>query len=349
MRVVLTWEDAAATARQGELTQTAVLKTLSEMAERTSGEAVHVQSVSAFFEEWLESKETLGKSSTTVARYRPVLRGFLEFIGPHRSRVGIKAIVPAEIERFRDHQVKLGKSPTTANHALRVLRAVFNAARRRGLSLSNPTEAVELLAADAEEKKPFSQEHVRALLAVADAEWRGMILLGYHTGIRLHDAANLAWDNLDLQDNVLRFEAEKTSRRAKRRDRETIIYIHLDLIKYFSELPAGDDPHQALFPSLSGLKSGSHGGLSNRFGALMRNAGIDAEPGDTKSGKGRQFMALSFHSLRHTFISNLANAGVSQDVRKQMSGHSSDEIHRRYTHLDVSTQKQAIEQLQSVL
>ena len=349
MRVVMTWEDAAVKARQGELTQVAVLKTLSEMSERTTGEAVQVQSVSAFFEEWLESKETLGKSPTTVARYRPVLRGFLEFIGPHRSRVGIKAIVPTEIERFRDHQVKLGKSPTTANHALRVLRAGFNAARRRGLALSNPAEAVDLLAADAEEKKPFSQGQVKALLKVADIEWRGMILLGYHTGIRLHDAANLTWENLDLEENVLRFEAEKTSRRAKRRDRETIIYVHLDLIKYFSELPAGDEPSQPLFPTLSGLPSGSHGGLSNRFGRLMQKARIDAELGDKKSGQGRQFKALSFHSLRHTFISNLANAGVSQDVRKEISGHSSDEIHRRYTHLDLSTQREAIDQLGSLL
>ncbi len=349
MRVVMTWEDAAVKARQGELTQTAVLKTLSEMSERTTGEAIQVQSVSDFFEEWLESKATVGKAPTTVARYRPVLRGFLDFIGKHRAQGGIKAVVPTEIERFRDHQIKLGKSATTANHAVRVLKAVFNTARRRGLALSNPAEAVELLQADAEEKNTFSREQVAALLKVADQEWRGMILLGFHTGIRLHDAANLTWENLDLQENVLRFEAEKTSRRAKRCDRETIIYVHLDLIKYFLDLPAGDEPSQPLFPTLSGLTSGSHGGLSNRFGRLMREAKIDAEPGDKKSGKGRQFNALSFHSMRHTFISNLANAGVSLDVRKKVVEQSSDEIHQRYTHLDVSVQKQAIEQMDSVL
>jgi hypothetical protein len=36
-------------------------------------------------------------------------------------------------------------------------------------------------------------------------------------------------------------------------------------------------------------------------------------------------------------------------VRKQIVGHSSDEIHRRYTHQDLSLQRKAIGQLPSVL
>ncbi|MBV9645725.1 MAG: site-specific integrase, partial [Verrucomicrobia bacterium] len=39
---------------------------------------------------------------------------------------------------------------------------------------------------------------MKDLLAVAENQWRGMILLGYHTGIRLSDAANLTWANVDL-------------------------------------------------------------------------------------------------------------------------------------------------------
>jgi hypothetical protein len=37
------------------------------------------------------------------------------------------------------------------------------------------------------------------------------------------------------------------------------------------------------------------------------------------------------------------------EVRKQMVGHSSDEIHRRYTHLDISLQAAAIAKQASVL
>jgi integrase len=65
-----------------------------------------------------------------------------------------------------------------------VLRAVFNTAWRRGLCPSNPDDAVEMLPEESQERLPFSKDQVKDLLAVAENEWRGMILLGYHTGIR---------------------------------------------------------------------------------------------------------------------------------------------------------------------
>jgi integrase len=59
--------------------------------------------------------------------------------------------------------------------------------------------------------------------------------------------------------------------------------------------------------------------------------------------------ALGYHSLRHSFVSRLANLEVLPDVRRQLAGHSSDEIHRRYVHLDLSLQTKAIAKLPSVL
>jgi integrase len=65
----------------------------------------------------------------------------------------------------------------------------------------------------------------------------------------------------------------------------------------------------------------------------MHLADIRAPLGLEKQGIGRQFRALGFHSLRHSFISTLANSEVPADVRKQIVGHSSEDIHRRYVHL----------------
>ena len=85
------------------------------------------------------------------------------------------------------------------------------------------------------------------------------------------------------------------------------------------------------------------------FRRLMDKAGIRVPHGAVKIGKGRQFRALGYHSLRHSFVSRLANLEVLPDVRKQLAGHSSDEIHRRYVHLDLSLQAKAIGKLPSVL
>jgi integrase len=236
----------------------------------------------------------------------------------------------------------------TANFSIKVLRAVLNTARRRGLIPTNPAEAVELLPENSEERSPFSEDDVKSLISVADIEWRGMILLGYHSGIRLADAANLTWGNLDLINRVLVFRQRKTARRNKGREKDTVVYLHSDLARYFGSLPISHDPAKPIFPTLFGKPSGSHGGLSNAFARLMKVAAIQVPLGVAKKGKGRQFRTLGYHSLRHSFISRLANSEVPADVRKQIVGHSSDDIHRRYVHLELALQAKAIANLPSL-
>src|SRR5262245_586483 len=280
------WERAAKKARAGELTQAVILKTMAEMMERGLGESLNVQSTKQFFTYWID---TPGRKSTTIARYRPVLDGFLAFIGERRARASIGSITAGEIQRFRDEQVAAGKTATTANLAVKILRGVFNSARRLGLALTNPADAVRSLdESGAEERLPFTPGQTRELLCVANREWRGMILLGYHTGIRLNDAANLTQLNVDIAARTLTFRDAKTSARKRRSRRDTVVYMHPDLINYFESLPTTDDPHAPLFRSLFGKPSGSHAGLSNAFSRVMRSAGVRVPFGAEKRGKGRR-------------------------------------------------------------
>jgi integrase len=55
----------------------------------------------------------------------------------------------------------------------------------------------------------------------------------------------------------------------------------------------------------------------------------------------------SFHSLRHTFATWLADADVQADVRQKLTGHSSSSIHARYSHHDEALDR-AIEKLPSL-
>ena len=276
--------------------------------------------------------------------------GFLAHLPEKRRQASVGSISTGEIQRFRNSEIQAGKTAGTANFSVKVLRALFNTARRQGIIEDNPAEAAELLPEETEERLPFEEEQVKALLAAAKAEsndeWRGMILLGYHAGLRLTDSANLTWDNVDLPGRMLTFRAKKTAKRTKK---NTVIALHSDVMNYLEALPMSDEVGQPLFPSLHGRESGSHGGLSNAFNRLMDKAKIRVPMGIEKAGKGRRFRTLGFHSLRHSFISRLANSEVSADVRKQIVGHSSDEIHRRYVHLDLSLQEKAIGKLPSVL
>jgi integrase len=59
----------------------------------------------------------------------------------------------------------------------------------------------------------------------------------------------------------------------------------------------------------------------------------------------RIFSKRSLHSLRHTFVSQMANAGVAPELRQKLAGHSSGGSHRKYTHLELQILRAAIEEL----
>lgn len=52
-----------------------------------------------------------------------------------------------------------------------------------------------------------------------------------------------------------------------------------------------------------------------------------------------------FHIFRHSFVSNLASAGVDQRIIDAFTGHQTEEMRRRYRHLLPDVRQQAIEKL----
>ena len=347
MEILLGWQRTADAAVSGELTKATVLKTLNEILERATGERLEVATVEKFFIGWLKGKSVTGKSVGTTARYASVLKNFRRFLGDKRVRSSIAGITASDIEAFRDDELARGKSASSADLAVKILSAVLNDAKRKGLILANPATAVELIAGPSNERKPFSDEEIAALLRVADVPWRGMILLAAHAGLRIGDAAKLRWSSVDLSAETLKFTAQKTTRR--KHGKPQTIAMHPEVTGFFEALPSDDDPEGPLFPSLASKVAGGHQGLSNAFSKIMDAAGIRGVTTVKKEGQGRRFSELSFHSLRHAFISRLANADIGPDVRKEFAGHSSDEIHRRYTHLDLGVQRRALARLKPYL
>lgn len=347
-KVADAWEDASARARAGELTQAASVKLLNELLEKT-GERVVVVSSKVYFAEWLERKTVHGKANSTVKRYRPILDGFLKHIGDVRSAASLASVTPLEIERFRNDELRDGKSASTADFELKVLNAAFSDAARKGLIVSNPVQGVSPLGAVSEERQPFTDSQVKDLFKVADTEWKGMILFGVHAGLRLTDAADLIWGSVDLVRKTVTYRAKKTAGRKQGKEKDTVVALHPDITKYLTSLPELNQRNPPLFPKLYGKKPGSAGGLSNAFSELMDKAGIEVPLGEEKTGKGRRFRALGFHALRHSFVTRLLKEDVLPDVRQALAGHSTDEAHSRYSHLDLETQERAIHKLASIL
>jgi integrase len=336
MTAALAFEEAATKARSAELTRAQAMKILNEMMERVHSEGIDKRSTRQVFEDHLDS---LRIQPSTLKRYRSIVNGFLAHIGEARAGARLASITPQEVESYRNAEIKSGKVASTAAFAMDVLKSIFEDARRKAVILHNPVHAIKPLTdTTAEEREPFTTDQVKTLLHAADNEWRGMVLLGFHTGIRIGDAANLTFAN--IEGNVLRFSEKKTSHRKKRAsERITTVVLPADVISYLETLPTPINRSLPLFSTLHGKDTSE---LSDLFVELMQKAKIDRKPGAKKKGLGRQFYALSFHSLRHTMISRLANSDAPDAVSKAMSGHSTDAAHQRYIHLDLSAQEKVV-------
>jgi intergrase/recombinase len=52
---------------------------------------------------------------------------------------------------------------------------------------------------------------------------------------------------------------------------------------------------------------------------------------------------LRFHDLRHTFLTQMAEAGVPEDVRKSIAGHLTKRMLDHYTHIGMAAKRRALE------
>ena len=173
------------------------------------------------------------------------------------------------------------------------------------------------------------------MLKVASNEWRLAVLFGFYTGARLSDIANITWDFVDFENGIICFVAGKTKKR-------TTIPLHAQLKEALLDSAGQDDPNAPIMPSLAGKGTGGAYGLSKSFASIMEKAMIDPQPIKNGVGKARTKNRLSFHSLRHSFNSILANKDVSGEIRQKLTGHTSDEMNQKYTHLELERLREAV-------
>jgi integrase len=303
----------------------------------TGGELVNY-TVKGWLDGWLKGR--LDASPATVKRYERILSLFYVHLGPRAER-GLTTLQPAQVESFRDYLHKK-QSPSTANLAIKVLKAAFaSAVAKRQLEFS-PAQHIAKVATEESKRRPFTLAEINKLLAAADDEWKTMVMLGFYTGQRLSDCTALTWRAVDLTAGSIALTTAKTKRRI-------VLPLAKPLLAHLMKL-AGDNPDAPLCPTLHGSKPGP---VSGKFYNILVAAGLaphrrkDIKTGAGRSGR-RQLNELSFHSLRHSAVSELKNAGVSEAIAMDLVGHESAAISRHYTKIADGAKRDALNKLPDV-
>lgn len=330
----LEFERASKLAGAGDLVEAQARRILSSIMERAGGgETLRAPSVEAHFRHWSESK-TASKRAGTAARYKTVVERFLGSLGKRVDRP-LTALNAADVERFVTIRTKEKLAPRTLMLDVKIIRTALNAARRQGLIPTNPAEAVDLPSVDGTgvERGTFTPEEVEMLVEAAEGEWKSLITLAYFTGARLSDCCRMEWASVDLAGGTLTFTQGKTNKKL-------VVPLHPDLLAHLESLAGTDKPEVFVMPHMADLKPGGRHGLSEGFKRLMRKAGLDMQK--VKSAGQRQLSRRTFHALRHSFTSALANAGVAPELRMKLTGHKSAAVHRGYSHHEMRTLADAV-------
>ncbi|MDB4401261.1 tyrosine-type recombinase/integrase [Akkermansiaceae bacterium] len=329
-------EAAAREAAAGELTLTRA-EDLIQRLHRLANPAFKVISLEDHFDAWLEQQKAHVVPHTLTV-YRDAKRRVLLGVGPKASKEPVGNLTQAQVEAAMAMIIKIKVKGTTrtisaasANMDLGILRRVLRSAVDQELARNNAAEGVRPLpTTDSIERAPFSTAEVRTMIDHKDTpdEWKGAILLAAHTGLRLGDVTSLGREHVEGSRLVIR--PAKTAKSL----RTLSVPLTPPSFQWIGERKG------SFFPTLKGRKTGT---LSTQFVRIMERAGVSREIIEA----GNVVKRRSFHSLRHSFASWLAEADVHADVRQKLTGHQSAGVHGRYSHHDEALDR-AVAQLPSL-
>jgi integrase len=352
MRAKMFLAEAVAEIERETFTAPTARKYLSKLLLIATGEELEGFTMESWAYEWLRRKGR-DSSKATMARYRGHVKSWLDWLGDSRRKKPLESITTQDARLWRESIQNEGRVGKTVLSYTKDIGAIFRAAMREGMITTNPFTALESIdTSDSLDRKPFTGEEVGELLAAAPTEeWRGLILVAAFTGLRLGDAARLRWGSIDLQEKRIILMPSKTIRKK----REVRIPVQPDLLNYLLSAPvAVDSPDAPVLPKLSKTPVQSRNGLSAQFVTIMDKAGVDRgkssreiKDGEER-GKGRVVWERSFHSFRHTFTTWLRSAGVSEEDRMALTGHSTRDSHAIYSHADEAALRDAIAKLPSI-
>lgn len=319
---------------------------LADKMEEESGIEPPAPAVTAasWVESWIAANNGALSDSSFLA-YSHRTNHFLKWLGA-RSSAPLPSITKADIIAYRTDLLKQ-IAPSTVNLGVKILRMMFEAARREKVIPENPAADLKTLKHEGKvDRRPFTMAELQALLKVAEGEWRSMILFGVYTGQRLNDIALLTWSNIDTEGREVRFRAKKTGR-------FMAIPLAGPLTRHLAALPRPADGSKHIHPdSAAAVLVGAtrpSSTLSNRFRALMAVAGLVKKQPHRKSKHGREsrreMRDLVFHSLRHTATSMMKNAGISEAVVMDIIGHDSPAVSAMYTHIDSAAKRAALDSM----
>ena len=280
--------------------------------------------LSEFMHKWYTLKKKDYIQPNTKASYRSRFKRIEQSIGAMRLR----DIRPYTIEYFLNDIIKEG-NPSTAKLILILLKNVFDYAVSIDLILKNPCNGIHVSYRSKQKRILSEDEKTHIEQNPLTPKDRALLYLLRYTGMRRGEVLALTTEDIDFDKRMIRINktlidqggrgviSHRTKTAAGNRSVPILNPLVIPLQDYLSALPR--DQHY-LFLNQNGNLYTANGGYW-----LMRHLRAVAGLGED----------VTFHTFRHTFITECYQAGVSLKKLQLWVGHTDIQATLNiYTHLE---------------
>lgn len=262
-------------------------------------------------------------SPESVRAYASDLRAYLDWC--ERTSLDPVTITPRQLRRYLAELDAARYARRTVARRLSSLRSFFEYLQRERITDTDPAMALGTPKLPKDLPETLSAEVVRALLDAPDATTppgirdRAILELLYATGMRVAELSGLDLDDLDLIQGQVRVMGKGSKERIlpvhQLAIRRLNVYLH-DARPRFG--PSGET--SAVFLNRSGTRL-TTGGVRRMLKRHL--SAIGADPG------------IHPHVLRHTFATDLLDAGADLRSVQELLGHVALSTTQIYTHLSL--------------
>ncbi len=268
--------------------------------------------------------------NTFSSKYKSsVVTTFNHLIKHFGNTFPIQDISVREAESFKAYLLK--NSPKGVLVYLRNLKAAFNRAVEWEMIDSNPFLNIKIKKRQQEKPVVLEGNDLHRIITHIDNQTiRDLIFFAKNTGTRLNEAVSATWKNIDFNSKILTVGDEEFTTKNKR---QRIIPLISELIDMLDRRYNDKNRSQnyVFHKSKDSCFTGSY--ISKRFKTAVRKADLSER--------------IHFHSLRHTFGTELGLSGVPITVIRDLMGHSTIAVTEIYSHTNISSLKNAIEKLEN--
>lgn len=240
------------------------------------------------------------------------------------GRPCLETINKNDVSGFIEHEQDRGLKPKTISTVLKILYAFLRYLAERDIVSSDLLKKKLRVKIPEPLPRAIDPEDIRDFLSVIEKPRdRAMFLLLLRTGMRIGELLNTRVEDIHLSEKRINiFEAQKT--RTGR-----VVYLSRDAEEILRIWLKQRDPSKLylFYSPLHGRDRLGYTAARNVFVKYIKKSGL--------SHKG-----YTIHCLRHTFASELLNAGMRLECLQQLLGHECIEMTRRYARLTDITRRE---------